>query len=250
MNLKYLIVSLISGIAIVAILFFVSEYSDPISKGVKPPELNSDQLREEVNSWSSRRWNKSSYDSLSATLQTTKVVASEKEKENLQLTLDGYYCNSMKLSYQDWISQGCNGNSESPKISDLIVEMNAVVKNGKFRDIDTDPLIPLIDQYSDIRAAAGIPSQVLAHLGKEFDANVNNNLEKRIKDLSSKSHVRSCSQIVNGLGIALGQLSDFDDFQVNFKIKRKMNTKATNTELCEQLRKAFPDVDKYKYYNN
>lgn len=250
MNLKHLIISLISGIAIVAILFFVSEYSDPVSKGKNLTSLNSDQLREEVNSWSSRRWSKSSYDSLSATLQSTKVVASEKERENLQLTLDGYYCNSMKLSYQDWISQGCNGNSESPKIADLIVEMNEVVKNGKFRSIDTDPIVPLIDQYSDIRAAAGIPSQVLAHIGKEFNADVNKNLEKRINELRSKSHVQSCSQITNGLGIASSQLSDFDAFEVNFKIKRKMNSKATNKELCEQLRKAFPDVDKYKYYNN
>jgi hypothetical protein len=250
MNIKHLIISLIAGIAIIAILFFVSEYSEPVSKGKNLKSLNSDELREEVNSWNSRRWSKSSYDSLSATLQSTKVVASEKERENLQLTLDGYYCNSMKLSYQDWLNQGCNGSSESPKIADLMVEMNEVVKNGKFRSIDTDPLVPLIDEYADIRAASVIPSQVLAHLGKEFNEDVNKNLEKRIKDLSSKAHVRNCSQIVNGLYIASSQLSDFDGFQVNFKIKRKMNTKATNRELCEQLRKAFPDVDKYKYYNN
>jgi len=248
MNIKHLLISVISGFVIILLLFFVSEYSDPETSGRDLSGLTSDQLRAEVNSWSNRRWNKSGYDSLAATIQNTKVVASEKERENLQLTLDGYYCNSMKLSFEDWKNQGCNKSSETPRISDLIVEMNEIVKGHEFREIDVEPLKPLIEQYNDIRSASAIKDQVLAHIRKEFEFEGNSQLRNKIKSLSEKSHVNACSQIRSELSIASSQLSDFEDFGANFYKKREKNPRASNREICEQLRRGFPDVDKYEFY--
>lgn len=248
MNIKHLLISVISGFVIILLLFFVSEYSDPETKGKELLRLSPDQLREEVNSWNNRRWSKSSYDSLSATIQNTKVVASEKERANLQLTLDGYYCNSMKLSFEDWKTQGCISGSGSQRISDLVVEMNAIVNGNDFRAIDKEPLKLLINQYNDIRAASAIKQQVLAHMRKEFEFEANSQLKNKIKTLGTKEHVNACSQIRNELSIASSQLVDFEDFGANFYKKRDLNKRASNSEICEQLRRGFPDVDKYEFY--
>jgi hypothetical protein len=250
MNIRHLMISVVSGLTIILMLFFISEYSEPETKGKELLGLNSDQLRTEVNAWNSRRWSKGDYESLSATIQNTKVVASEKERENLQLTLDGYYCNSMKLSFEDWKSQGCNKSSENPRISDLVVEMNEVVNGNEFRPIDIEILKPFISQYNDIRAASSIEAQVLAHIGKEYNSEANDQLKSKVKDLSLKEHVKACPQIRNELSIASSQLSDFEDFVINFEVKRKKNSKASNRDFCEQLRRGFPDVDKYEFYWN
>ena len=250
MNFKHLIISVFSGLAIILILFFISEYSGPGPTSPPPPGWDSNKLRGEVDSWNNRRWSKGGYDSLSSVIQNTKVVASEKERENLQLTLDGYYCNSMKLSFEDWKSQGCNLNSDNPKVAQLLVEMNEVVKGGNFKEIDTDPLNPLIKQYNDIRSANAIGGQVLSHLSKEFNDDENSGLAEKIKTLSTENHIQRCSQLMNELNIASSRLSDFDGFQVNFQIKRKSkkNNNLSDKDLCDQLRRDFPEVDKYKFY--
>jgi hypothetical protein len=128
--------------------------------------------------------------------------------------------------------------------------MNAIVNGNDFRPIDKEPLKLLIEQYNDIRAAISMEGQVLAHIGKEFNSEANGQLKGKIKNLLSKPHVAACSQIKNQLSISSSRLIDFEDFVTNFDVKKRKNSKGSNRDFCEQLRRGFPDVDKYKFYWN
>lgn len=252
MNYKHLIVSVASGLTVILLLYFVSEYSDPPSKITQGVELNSNELREKVNKFNSRGWSKSAYDSLSTAIQNSKSVASDKERESLQLTLDGHYCNAMKLAFENWKNQGCNGSSDNPKVSILISEMNNAVQGNKYRSIDIDPLKPLISEYNDIQSAGSVGNQVLSHLSKDYDDRANQSLEDRITNLYAKTHIRQCPGIMSELALASTRLSDFESFYQNFLVKQKINILQrkgkTNKELCEELRSAYPEVDKYQSY--
>lgn len=249
MNFKHLIISIISGLTVVVLLFFISEFADPTPSKVEVRLPDSKQLTDSVNSWANHRWNKDGYESLSADIQLAEVFSNEKEKENLKITLDSYYCNSIKLTFEDWKSQGCNLESTNPKVSELMQELNHVISSKKYRDMDTDPLKLLNVEYKDIRRVADIEREVNEHIAREFDLAKNEALIKETKLLSSKSYINRCSQLMDKLSYSEKLLDDFGKFVVNFEIKRRYNTRNTNKELCQQLKSSYP-VDKYYFYNN
>jgi hypothetical protein len=229
-------------------LFLYSESSTGTKVVNEKKIINSDDLLAEVNSWNNRRWNKSVYDSLSAAIQTTKVVKTEAERDNLQSILDGYYCNSMRLSFEDWKNAG-DPNVQNSEILKLAVAMTEAVNNKQFRAIDYDILKPLIVEFNDIKSVSALSKQVLIEITKEFDSKVIDQLRKKINQLIVKSHIVQFPQLVNELNMNETRLIDFEDFTINFQVKRSRNAKASNYDLCNQLRSAFPEVDRYIFYN-
>ena len=248
MNIKTLIFSYVIALTVVLFLFLFSEYEDSGREEKKIGIENLEDIRDDINLWSKRKWSKGAYDSLSAVIQTTQFVVSDVERDNLQFTLDGYYCNSMKSSFEDW-KIGQRLNSQSLDISDLAASMNDAVISNRFRPIDFDPLIPLIAEYNDIKSVSFIANQVILEITKEYNHDVISKLQKRIIQLMNKPHVSLFPELMNELSTCETRLLDFEDFATNYKVKRRMNPQALNSELINSLRGSFPDADNYTFYN-